>query len=374
MARRRRPSRWLTQAALQALVRYGPEESGLRAAAQDAKATYGTTVRQADATSRAIRYEVDRARPTVARNYDEAGLAQARAADVAAPDLAAPGVPASLRAAVAAERSGYTSRLAESRTADLNALSDRRTQAVEGAGYAKINARNTLASTLEKLFTRSQALAGERGAFTVATAQQLKTAADRAAATAENQAAGRKVTMRGQDLTKRGQDLSHQDRVAAQKNGGGRSAGQTRGGATREKLGAAQDEIGRLAGDIGTFKKAGAGRHEVEGLLLSGAKEQRKPIYSAPGVKALNKDGTPKERVIPGVDKAKSALLLKVALDVAYDGYVSKANHTALLRRGLSVRDLGLPSAGEYRRRVARAAPRYKPPNNIHSSPKYGAH
>jgi hypothetical protein len=53
---------------------------------------------------------------------------------------------------------------------------------------------------------------------------------------------------------------------------------------------------------------------------------------------------------------------------------VTKANHQKLLRRGLTLRDLGLPSEGSYKRRVARNAPRYKPPNNRNSSPKYGAH
>lgn len=359
MARRARPSTWLSQAALQALVRFGPEESGLRAAAREAKGTFRTTVRQADATSRAIRYEVDRARPTVRRNYDQAGLQEARAASVAAPDLANPGVPASLRAAVAAEQSGYTQRLAESRAADLTGLSQRRVQAVEGAGFAKSNAQRVLASDLSKLFARAQDVRRERGAFTVATAQQLQTAAERAAAVTRNQEANRAVTRRGQTLSHRdrvaGQQLTHKDRVAARRIAAQKKAagggGQTRGGATRAALGTASDEISRLINEAKGFRGDRTPRHDAMQALLKGAKERRIPLHDKLGKPAYNADGTPKEKVVPGLDKAKSALLLSVALDVAYDGHVSRENHSKLLARGLSVRDLGLPSYGDYVRR-----------------------
>jgi hypothetical protein len=50
----------MSQAQLQALVRFGPEQSGLKAAQREAKSTYRTTVRQADATSAGIQYAVDR--------------------------------------------------------------------------------------------------------------------------------------------------------------------------------------------------------------------------------------------------------------------------------------------------------------------------
>jgi hypothetical protein len=58
--------------------------------------------------------------------------------------------------------------------------------------------------------------------------------------------------------------------------------------------------------------------------------------------------------VKPGVEKAKSRLLLSVALDLQTKGYVTKANHQALVRRGLRLRDLGLPSEGGYKKRQAR--------------------
>jgi hypothetical protein len=102
----RRRSRWASEAAQQALVRFGPEESGIRAARRSAEDTFRTTSRQADATSAGIQAAISRVRPEVQHDYDAAGLQAARAAHVAEPDLAAANVPASLRAAVAAERFG----------------------------------------------------------------------------------------------------------------------------------------------------------------------------------------------------------------------------------------------------------------------------
>jgi hypothetical protein len=78
MAKHKRQSRWMTQAALQALVRFGPEQSGLKAARRDAESAYKTTVKQADATSAGIQYAVGKVRPKVQHNYDAAGLQAAR--------------------------------------------------------------------------------------------------------------------------------------------------------------------------------------------------------------------------------------------------------------------------------------------------------
>jgi hypothetical protein len=63
MARRRRPSRWASEAALQALIRFGPEESGLQALKQEARGTYRQTVRGARGAARGIVGEVKAVTP-----------------------------------------------------------------------------------------------------------------------------------------------------------------------------------------------------------------------------------------------------------------------------------------------------------------------
>jgi uncharacterized protein YkwD len=176
---------------MQALVRYGPEQSGLRALERQAKSTYTTTTRTARGAARTIIGEVDRARPEVKKNYDQAGLDAARAAHaISEPVLAGLGDSAkTLTAAAALERSGLRGRLAEGRAEALTDLSQRRVQAASGAQFAVSNARSDLVSSLREIFERRQDLRRERGAFTVATAGQLAEAArDRATQLAINNA------------------------------------------------------------------------------------------------------------------------------------------------------------------------------------------
>src|SRR5687768_15572351 len=99
----RRKSRWAREAALQALVRFGPEQSGLRALERQAKSTYQTTVKTSRGSAQTIIGEVDRARPEVRRNFDKAGLDAARAAhEISEPVISQLGPAAgSLKAAAA---------------------------------------------------------------------------------------------------------------------------------------------------------------------------------------------------------------------------------------------------------------------------------
>ena len=200
----------MSDAALQALVRFGPEESGLRAAERQALGSYESTVAGAEATRKGITQALNVVRPRVVRDYGAATTQAANARAVAAPDVANLPADSPLRAAVAAEQAGFTSRLGESRANTLTELGQRKIDAVSGAAYAKKSARETLGSDIAKLFERKQDLAREKGAFTVATAGELKRAAQQRADTLANQEANRATT-------RRGQTLSHKDRVASRK-------------------------------------------------------------------------------------------------------------------------------------------------------------
>jgi hypothetical protein len=66
-------------------------------------------------------------------------------------------------------------------------------------------------------------------------------------------------------------------------------------------------------------------------------------------VRVLNPDGTQKTRTIPGVEKAKSQLLLVAALDMAYDGHLSRKTQKLLHDRKLQIGQLGdLTTFGEW--------------------------
>ncbi len=180
MARR---SRWAREAALQALVRFGPEQSGLKALERSAISQARTSVKTARGSAQTIIGEVDRARPQVKRAYDQAGLRAARAAhEISDPVVGGLGPAAgSLKAAAALEMSGLQGRLAESRAGAVTELSNRRVQAQQGAQFAISNARSELTGALEKIFARQQDLRREKGAFTAATVGELAEAArDRA--------------------------------------------------------------------------------------------------------------------------------------------------------------------------------------------------
>lgn len=359
MAKRKhkRRSRWMSEAALQALVRFGPEESGLKAAQREAAGAYKTTVRQADATSAGIRYAIDDVRPDVQTSYDAAGLQAARAAHVADDSLGA-GVPDSLKAAIGAERAGFTSRLGESRAQALTELDTRKVQAVEGAGFAKSNARRELASTLTKLFERRQDLRREKGAFTVATAGQLKTAAQDRADTIANQEAGRGQQERN-SLRSAGIDpdtgkaipngkldpkANPKKRTAA---GGGPLLSPDK----HLEWSTAIDEIVSAASPY----KGKLSRHAIVVKLAKGRDKQtvlvdRNGNPLPEGLSGPEKVKAGAHKVTLGAKKAyKPDLRMSAALDVALAGHLSQTTQKRLHAAGFSVHDLGLPTYGSFR-------------------------
>jgi hypothetical protein len=348
-----RRSRWASEAAQQALVRFGPEESGIRAARRSAEDTFRTTLRQADATSEGIQAAIGRVRPQVQHDYDAAGLQAARAAHVAEPDLAAANVPASLRAAVAAERSGFTSRLGESRAQSLTELSDRRVQAVEGAGFAKSNAQRVLASTLTQLFQRGQDLAKEKGAFTASTATELHTAAQERAQQLAIAEGRNRTTRRGQTLSHkdrvRGQNLSHADRQAAARKKARERPGFGANGASNDKHIEWRSDIEEIAHAAAKYKGK-LSREQIVAKLANG-RPQRTVLVDRHG-NPLPEGLSGPEKVAAGAQKVtlpaqpafKPDLRMSAALDIALSGHVGRETVRRLHASKFSVRQLGLPT------------------------------
>jgi hypothetical protein len=65
VARRRRHSRFASQAALEAVVRFGPEQAGLKELQRQAESNYQSTVAQARGGAQGIVSAVDRAKPEI---------------------------------------------------------------------------------------------------------------------------------------------------------------------------------------------------------------------------------------------------------------------------------------------------------------------
>jgi hypothetical protein len=176
MARRR--NRFINQATLEALVRFGPELSGLREIERQAIAAYRSGVQQAHGTGRGIVGMIDQTRPGVRKIYDDAGISASRHANMLSSDVAAlPGVANSIKAGAQLEGTHALAALRDAQAAALTDLGSRRVAAKEGEAFAVNKAHTDLVDTLAQVLGRKQALRREQGAFTALTAGNLRQAA-----------------------------------------------------------------------------------------------------------------------------------------------------------------------------------------------------
>lgn len=355
MAKKRtsRQRRLADDAALQAVVRFGPEESGLATLAQQLRANYKTSVNQARATSGGIIAAVNEARPEMAKVYDDAGLEQARAASVIGPDMARLGpVANAVQLAASTEAAQGGRHIAEGRAAALGGLAERKVQAAQGAQFATQNARKTFVSDMAKLLERRQGLGREKGAFTAATINALlEKEADRAL-TRRGQDVGAATTRRGQDVTTRGQDLSHADRVAGRRAAAAKDRKSKT--PTGEKINPAgehrsiRDEISKGVSSLRTLDpdRDVSNWGSLGNLLQSGAKSKR-IVDPKTGKPKVSGGGT--ELTTPEVPSIGS-LSARVALDMYYHGGISRETRQRIWDAGYSVEKLGLKGKAARRR------------------------
>jgi hypothetical protein len=368
VARRRRPSRWASQAALQALIRFGPEESGLRALEHEARDTYRSTVRGARGAARGIVGEVRAVTPQTRHAYDEAGLAAARTAHNVV-DPALRGLPQnSLSAAVKIEQGDYQRNLQESKAAEIADLGSRRVSAREGAAFAVTNAKSEFVSSLAKILERHQDLLREKGAFTASTAQELQTAAQERAQQLEI-ANGR---LRQQDRTSR-RSTRQSERNSLRSAGINPDTGKPIPGgkldprakanghpASRDKHIEWQTDIQQIASAAERYKGKLSRAQIVEKLSAGRSAQQvlvdRNGNPLSEGLSPQEKKSVGAHRVsLPAIKAYPADLRMSAALDVALFGHLTRATQRRLHKAGFSVNELGLPTYGEYRRRTRQA-------------------
>lgn len=364
MAKRRRSNRWASQAAQLRLVRYGPEESGLNELMRQAQGDYKTGLAQARGNAEGTIATIDEAIPGVRDIYERAGLTQARAATTFAGDAGnlAPGSP--LAAAASLEQQVGVRHLNEAQSAALTGLQNQRVAAKAGKTFAANKARSDFLETVAKVLQRKQDLAAEEGAFTASTAQQLMQAdLDRQqqldianARLTQSERSSLRSAGIDPDTGKpiKGGELDPNAPRYKDKGRGGRS-----GGATNEQIGAAQDAVQEALGWARRLQGQGLDRGDVAAALSAGREAADVPLHDPrTGKPVYNADGTPKTKKRAAVPKSKSQLLLSAALDVVYRGYVSPEVRRKLHARGLTLRDLGLPSARDanYEARVRSGA------------------
>lgn len=215
MAKKRRGNRYTRQARLEAKVRFGPEASALRELLREAGSDLQTSLAAEQGAAAGIKAASRAARPEIRRSYEQAGRSHTEADQDVGKALAGLSAQADpYRAVSARESAGAKRRLAESMAGAEKELSDRTVQAEHGRQFGVRQAISRYSEDVRKVRGRQTALAGESGAFKLATIKDLQDA-DAKANQAErefqlslqkaedanrNAAAGREVTMRGQDL------------------------------------------------------------------------------------------------------------------------------------------------------------------------------
>lgn len=364
----RKPSRWASQAAVQALLKYGPQESALAELQREAEGTYQTSIAQARGAGDMSIAQVDAARPQTQQIFDRASR-QDEMANLFRSQIQ--GGPAGSPADVLAqgskiEQAQNLTNLGGARAQALNALTDRKLAARSGVQYATENARQQFVGDLAKILRQKTAVAGEKGAFTALTAQQLQDAADeRADALAI--AEGRNAQSERNSIRSSGTDpdtglptqnaknsaASKRDRLHGKVSATGMPLVST------DKHNESRTEIGRAENLAKTLDPNGADRHRVGGALRTG-NPGNQPVYETnedgsikkdpkgKPIPMFNSDGTPKKTT--SVPPIEDPLLLTAALDMRYDGYISRKTQKMLADGGYSIKRLGLKTYAQWRR------------------------
>ena len=339
-----RQKQFVSQAALQALVRYGPELSGLKELKRQAESNLGAQLAQAHGSARGIIQTVDQVTPQVAGIYDNAGLTQAHLNQtLLGHDLQGLGhVADSIKAGAALEATGMASRLNEAKTQSLTDLGNRRVQARQGEQFAVQSAQQQFVNGMTKVLQRGQDLARERGAFKSATVDQLRQSAEDRATKLTIEKLGNSQSERN-SLRSAGIDPNTGQPIANGPLDPKKNKPKGPKLQTPEKHLAVQTDISRGVQALSTLDPSKKRRHDAAPLLIEGHKAQE--LYDPKtGKKQINPNGQPVSTPdVPGI----GGLSASVAADLYYNGYVSRYNQQRLNRARLSVRQLGLTSYGD---------------------------
>jgi hypothetical protein len=282
----RRRNRFINQAALEALVRFGPELSGLKELQREAIMEYATGIKQAHGAARGIVGTIDQARPGVRKIYDDAGVSASKHASMLSGDVAQ-----DLRR----EQGAFT------------ALTARELQQSEQQRQDNLN------------IARGRIKATERGQNITAQGQKLS----------------------HQDRVRQ-QNLTHADRVAAlNKPGKGKGKGKSGYGPNGQTPDAHDKFASSVENIVSTARpwvRAGLTRQQIVAKLKKG-----RPALSMP----VKGGGRASLRAIKPMP---ADLRMSVALDIATSGYVGGTTIRRMRSRGWSVAQMGLPTKPPRRR------------------------
>jgi len=324
------PSRWASQAALDTLLRFNPQKQALAEQIREAQGTYNTAVRAGRLSARETERGVQRALPQLAQAYAGADLATKPTATLVSQALAAlPPDAAQYRANQAANAGTYLANLAGARADAQRLMLERSTRAREGAQSGQAVAAGNLASTLQQIFGKQRALAGEAGAFGQSEQEKLQAEAEGRRVTERGQnltaasaAAGRATTERGQNITAATAAAGRAQKAAEGKKGKGKETAPGVKEATPDQYNSAKAEIEKM-------------RHEAFHVLRS-----TRNLNYEQASEALQQPV--KTKVFTRQPYANSGKL-RAALDLAYFGGVGGGAASQLHNEGYGLGRLGYP-------------------------------
>ncbi|HEY4096154.1 MAG TPA: hypothetical protein VGM33_11605 [Baekduia sp.] len=350
MASKSKSKRFVSDAALQALVKFGPQLDVLKQAQRQATSQYSSQVAQADAGRIGVQQSVDAAVPQVARIYDDAGLDAARTSNtLIGHDLAGlSGVADSIKAGAAAEAAAMGGRLGVAKASALTDLADRRVAAASGAVTAKRQAQSSLVDNLAKILQSQQDLTGQKGTFEASALNDLiADDADRTQKTALNSADNSQSERNS--LRSAGIDPDTGAPIPGGKLDPAAKKPKPKYASTDKHIEYASD-IHQIA-SIATKYKGKASREQiVERLQLGRPQETLYVNENGDKVPEANKKDKGVQKVTrPSIPAFPADIRMAAALDVALDGHLSRKTQKELQRQHFKVKDLNLPTYGQWR-------------------------
>jgi hypothetical protein len=347
------PSRFASQAQMNALLRYSPQREALKQLTMEAREQAGASVQAATSAGRLTSAAVQKAVPVVQGIFNRAQGTQTEAQSGLGAQLASLGSAANgYKAAVATEAAAGQGKLSRERASEESNLQTQQVAASEAPQFAQTMASQQLLTSLGKIYRSQQSLGGQEAASSLSEAEKLQAAAE-----------GRATTERGQNLTARSNAEGHRitEKNAAEGHALTR-AGQSQKAAEHQETlaakGTAKGGLPNLLPQASLTKAASTVReveHEARGLRSKGVPSNQiyeeltspHPAYNAPkldesGKPLKNSKGETQYEKLPAL-KPHDALLTQAALEsVFHSGGVSKPTLQKLHAAGYSVKALGL--------------------------------
>lgn len=335
MAKRSR-NRDLSTVLAESQIKYGPQLSAVRALKGEARSTYRGDVRAAKTTAAAAVKGTKQARKPTRRNYNQAlsGIRNAYS-DVqsAFANLGAGADP--FRAITAREQGGYRARTHAAKASALHELVDRAADARAGRQFAVSNAQANRNRTIGTLDQRLSDLIGERGTYTAARLGEIgQQRADKRASRQTQLDVAREQGKQSRQTARAKAKIEAKTGTGSGASGGGRKK-------SVSDIRMFSTELNRLSTAVSQGRTDPKGRSRSRSDIATSLTS---------GLSAKQTGGS-------AISAAKDDLALSIALDMAYDGHVSRYNQHRLHARNLKLGDFrGLVSYQDDQKRKRKIA------------------